>query len=61
MTANSLEAQPKLRILLASIGGGMNEETNSALENFCSGSYGASQFRLDSERVGVTSDRLLGR
>ena len=41
------------RILLASIDGGTNSETNAALNNFCSGSYEARRFPLDSERVEV--------
>src|SRR6266480_3436591 len=41
------------RILLAPIGGGTNDETNDALDNFCSDSYAARQFRLASERVDV--------
>jgi len=36
-----------VRILPAPIGGGRNDETNNALDNFCSGSYGARRFRLD--------------
>jgi hypothetical protein len=40
-----------------SIGGGTNDETNDALDNFCSGSYGARRFRLDSERVDVPLGR----
>src|SRR6266513_5241073 len=55
------------RILLAPIGGGTSDETNDALDNFCSGSYGARRFPLDSERVdrcGVRAcpqtDRILG-
>jgi hypothetical protein len=31
----------------------MNDETNDALDNFCSDFYGARRFRLDSERVNV--------
>ena len=45
------------RILPAPIGGGTNDETNNALDNFCSGSYGARRFRLDSERVDIPLGR----
>ena len=41
------------RILLEPIGGGTNDKTNNALDNFCSGSCGAIQFRLNSQRVDV--------
>src|SRR5438093_11707158 len=43
------------RILLAPIGGGTSDETSDALDNFCSGSYGAKRLRLDFERVDVPS------
>jgi len=45
------------RILLASTGGGTNDETNDALNNFCSDSYAARRFLLDSERVDVQLGR----
>jgi len=35
----------------------MSGETSDALDNFCSGSYGARRFRLDSERVDVPLGR----
>jgi hypothetical protein len=45
------------RILLAPIDGGTNDETNDALDNFCSGSYGVRRLRLDSKRVDVPLGR----
>jgi len=46
-----------VRILPAPIGGGGNDETNNALDTFCSGSYGARRFRLDSERADIPLGR----
>src|SRR5215475_6994696 len=37
------------RIVLVSIAGGTNDETNNALDNFCSGFYAARRPWLDSE------------
>src|SRR5205085_3651909 len=45
----------------ASIVGGRNDKTNNAHDNFCSGSYGAKRFRLDSERREVPPGRGRGQ